>query len=232
VNLCRAHHIGYGHCLPQRASGHAEQQDDGAACQVPERATAAGGLRRSRSGPATSDWVNVHEGDRPGAKPHQGFIAGRPACVERSIPSDPDRRSVVPQTGDDSKNGRSRCRRQPSPGTCAPGKSPSSSTCHQRRSAAGRRRACCPTSVPWAATDATPTRRSGPCWKPCPSPPRPASRAPRLTALAPLLSVAWWPFGSSSARSGGLEPGAQPTSSVRETIRVIGRPGRRLGNGC
>jgi len=166
-------------------------------------------------------------GQRPrrtpaGSKPHQGFIAGRPACVERSIPSDPDRRSVVPQTGDDSKNGRSRCLRQPSPGTCAPRKSPSSSMYHQRPSAAGRRRACCPTSVPWAATDATPTRRSGPCWKPCPSPPRPASRAPRLTALAPLLSVAWWPFGSSSARSGGLEPGAQPTSSVRETIRVIG----------
>jgi excisionase family DNA binding protein len=35
-----------------------------------------------------------------------------------------------------------------------------------------------------------PDRESGPCWKPCPSHPRPASRASRLTAPAPLLSVA------------------------------------------
>ena len=189
-------------------------------------ATAAGGLRRSRSGPPTSDWVSVHEGHRPGAEPHQGCIAGRPACVERSIPSDPDRRSVVPQTGDNRKNGRSRCRRQPSPSTCAPRKSPSSSTCHQRRSAAGRRRACCPTSVPWAATDATPTGRSGPCWKPCPSLPRPASRAPRLTA--PWRRCCPWLGGRSDRPPldrDGLEPGAQPTSSVRETIRVTGRAG-------
>ncbi len=148
-------------------------------------ATAAGALRRFRSGPATSAWSRSTR-TPAGSQTAPGIIAGRPACVERSIPSDPDRRSVVPQTGDNRKNGRSRCRRQPSAGTCAPRKSPSSSMCHQRRSAAGRRRACCPTSVPWAATDATPTRRSGPCWKPCPSPPRPASRAPRLTALAPL----------------------------------------------
>jgi hypothetical protein len=67
--------------------------------------------------------------------------------------------------------------------------------CHQRRSAAGRRRAGCPTSAPWAATDATPTGRSGPCWKPCPSHPRSASHAPRPTAPASLLSVARRPFG-------------------------------------
>ena len=109
--------------------------------------------------------------------------------------SDPDRRRVVPLTGDDSKNRRARCPSQPSPGTCAPRRSPSFSRCHQRRSAAGRRRAGCPSSAPWAATDATPTPRSGPCWKPCPSYPRPASRPPFLTALASLLSVARWPFG-------------------------------------
>jgi hypothetical protein len=194
-------------------------------------ATAAGGLRRSRSGPATSDWVNVHEGHRPGAKPHQGCIAGRPACVERSIPSDPDRRSVVPQTGNNRKNGRSRCPRQASPGTYAPRKSPSSSRCHQRRSAAGRRRACCPTSGPWAATDATPTRRSGLCWKPCPSPPGPASRAPRLTALAPLC-----PWLGSRSDHPPLDRVVSNRGHRRlppcETIRVIGRPGGTLRNGC
>ena len=42
----------------------------------------------------------------------------------------------------------------------------------------------------WAAIDATPTGRSGPCWKPLSEPSLPASRAPRLTASAPLLSVA------------------------------------------
>jgi hypothetical protein len=85
-----------------------------------------------------------------------------------------------PPNGDDSKTGRAHCSSQPSPGTCAPAKSPSFSMCHQRRSAAGHRRAGCPTSAPWAATDATPTPRSGPCWRPCPSHPRPTSRAPRL----------------------------------------------------
>jgi hypothetical protein len=152
---------------PQRASGHAERQDDVGACQVPRRTPA-------------------------GRRAAPGFIARRPACVERSIPSDSDRRSVVPQTGDNRKNGRSRCRRQPSPGTCAPRRSPSSSTCHQRRSAAGRRRACCPTSVPWAATDATPTRRSGPCWKPCPSLPGPLARA-CLTARTFDADTTSWP---------------------------------------
>jgi hypothetical protein len=100
-----------------------------------------------------------------------------------------------PPNRDDSKTGRARCSSQPSPGTCAPAKSPSFSMCHQRRSAAGHRRAGCPTSAPWAATDATPTPRSGPCWRPCPSHPRPTSRAPRLTTAASLLSVARWPFG-------------------------------------
>jgi hypothetical protein len=48
-------------------------------------------------------------GQRPfmtpaGSQATPGCIAGRPACVEPSMPSDPDRRRV-PQTGDDSKNG-------------------------------------------------------------------------------------------------------------------------------
>jgi hypothetical protein len=35
MNLCRAHHNGYGHCLSQpRVSGHADQHDDGGACQL------------------------------------------------------------------------------------------------------------------------------------------------------------------------------------------------------
>jgi hypothetical protein len=145
-------------------------------------------------GPATADWsTSIHDTGREPSR--TGCIAGRPACVERSIPSDPDGRRVVPKPGDDSKNGRARCSRQPSPGTCAQRRSPSFSRCPQRRSAAGRRRACCPTSAPWAATDATPTGRSGRCWKPCPRHPRPASRAPGLTAPGPLLSMARWPFG-------------------------------------
>jgi hypothetical protein len=134
-------------------------------------------------------------GQRPyttlaGSQAVPGRIARWPACVERSMASDPDRHRVVPTQGGDSKNGRARCPSQPSPGTCAPRRSLSSSRCPQRRSAAGRRRACCPTSAPWAATDATPTARSGCCWKPCPSHPRPASRTPRLTASVPLSSVA------------------------------------------
>jgi hypothetical protein len=124
-----------------------------------------------------------------GALGEVAAVAGLP-FVEPSMASDPNRHRVVPKPGDDTKNRSARCPSQPSPNTCAPRRSPSSSRCPQRRSAAGRRRACCPTSAPWAATDATPTPRSGPCWKPCPSHPRPASRAPRLTALAPLLSVA------------------------------------------
>jgi hypothetical protein len=118
-----------------------------------------------------------------------------PACVERSMASDPHRRSVVPPTGDTWQERSARCQRQPSQATCEPRRSPNSSMCHQRRSAAGRRRAGCPSSAPWAVTDATPTPRSGPCWKPCPSYPEPASRAPLLSAPASLLSVARWPFG-------------------------------------
>jgi hypothetical protein len=140
--------------------------------------------------------------------------------------SDPDRHRVVPTRGGDSKNGRARCPSQPSPGTCAQRRSPSSSRCPQRRSAAGPRRACCPTSGPWAATDATPTPRSGPCWKPCPSHSRPASRAPRLSNPAPLLSVARWPFGILRVpRSPRTR--TRPTSCVRETIRLLENLGER-----
>jgi hypothetical protein len=127
---------------------------------------------------------------RLGNQTAPGCITSWPACVEHSMASDPNRHRVSLNPGDHSKNGRARCPSQPSPGICAPRRSPSSSRCPQRRSAAGPRRACCPTSAPWVATDATPTPRSGPCGKPCPSHPRPGSRAPRLTAPAPLLSVA------------------------------------------
>jgi hypothetical protein len=35
MHLCRAHNNGYGHCLSQPCvSGHAEQHDDGGACQL------------------------------------------------------------------------------------------------------------------------------------------------------------------------------------------------------
>ena len=165
-----------------------------------------GGERSSRA--SNGRLVKVHACHRPGSQAAPGCIARWPACVERSMASDSDRHRVVPTRGGDSKNGRARCPSQPSPGTCAQRRSPSSSRCHQRRSAAGPRRACCPTSGPWVATDATPTPRSGPCWKPCPSHPRPASRAPRLTAPRSLLSVARWSFGrSSSARSGSCRTG-------------------------
>jgi hypothetical protein len=121
-------------------------------------------------------------------------IPRRPACIERSIASDPDRRRVVPQTGDDdSRNGSARCQRQSSRDTCGPRRSPSFSMCHPRRSAVGPRRAGCPTSAPWAATDATPTPRSGPCWKPCPSHPRPASRQARPNNRS--VRARAWPCG-------------------------------------
>jgi hypothetical protein len=132
------------------------------------------------------------------------------------MPSDPHRRRVVPPNGDDSKDGSARCPSQPSPATYAPPRSPSSSRCHQRRSAAGPRRAGCRSSAPWAATDATPTPRSGPCWKPCPSYPRPASHAPRPTAPASPLTWLGGRTGSSSARLESSRTGTRPTSSVRD----------------
>jgi hypothetical protein len=128
------------------------------------------------------------------------------SCVEPWMPSDRDGRRVPPN-GDDSKNGSECCPSQPSPATSAPRRSPNSSRCHQRRSAAGRRRAGCPSSAPWAATVATPTPRSGPCWKPCPSYPRPASRAPRPTTPASPLTWLGGRSESSSARSGRVGPG-------------------------
>jgi hypothetical protein len=159
-----------------------------------------------------------------------------PACVERSMASDPDRRSVVPPNGGrQQERGRARCPSQPSPGTCAPRRSPSFSMCHQRRSVAGRRRVGCPSSVPWAATDATPTPRSGPCWKPCPSYPQSANRPPRLTAPAPLLCVccAWLGGRSgSSAGSGSCRTRARPTSSVRERTGVLARENRGARTTC
>jgi hypothetical protein len=176
---------------------------------------------REAPGASNGRLVNVDACHRPGSQAAPGCSARWPACVEHSMASDPDRHRVVSTRGGDSKNGRARCPRQPSPGTCAQRRSPSSSRCHQRRSAAGRRRACCPTSAPWAATDATPTSRSGPCWKPCPSHPRPASRAPRLTALAPLLSVALVVVRILLCSIGIVSDRARGTSSVRETIGLI-----------
>jgi hypothetical protein len=181
-------------------------------------APAVGGERSSRA--SNDRLVNVHEGTGWGPQAAPGCITRWPACVEHSMASDPDRHRVVPKPGDDSTQGRARCPRQPSPGTYAPRRSPSSSRCPQRRSAAGPRRACCPTSAPWAATDATPTGRSGPCWKPCPSHPRPASpHASRLPAPPSLLSMASVAVrGSSSARSGSCRTGTRATPSVRERI--------------
>jgi hypothetical protein len=145
-----------------------------------------------RPATATADWSRSmndtgREPSRTGMHHKMASLRRTPRCHLT-----PTGIGSSPPTGDDSKNGSARCPSQPSPGTCAPRRSPSFFMCHQRRSAAGRRRAGCPTSAPWAATDATPTGRSGPCWQPCPRHPRPASRAPRLTAPA---SVARWPFG-------------------------------------
>ena len=84
-----------------------------------------------------------------------------------------------------------------------------------RRSAAGPRRACCPTSAPWAATDATPTGRSGPCGKPCPSHPRPAS--PRVSPPGPAITVVHG-FGGRSGivlRSIGIVSDRDTGDSVR-----------------
>jgi hypothetical protein len=80
VNLCRAHHSGYGHRLPQRASAHAEQQDDGAACQVPSGSHCGRWLAKIQVRAGNVSLINVHEGHRPGAKPHQGLSQdGQPA---------------------------------------------------------------------------------------------------------------------------------------------------------
>jgi hypothetical protein len=201
VNLCRVHNNRHGHCLPQPGVN---------ACRP---------ARRWRYTPiAYSTSTNVPAGSQ--AAP--GCIPRRPACVERSIPSDPDRRRVVPQTGDDSRNGSARCQRQSSRDTCGPRRSPSFSMCHPRRSAVGPRRAGCPTSAPWVATDATPTPRSGPCWKPCPSPPRSTSRSPHgRHHCCPWL-------GGRSDRPplewGRAKPGHGATFSVREGAGVVGGP--------
>jgi hypothetical protein len=47
----------------------------------------------------TNCLFNVHECTGPEPRRTGMHHTGRPACVERSIPSDPDRRRVVPQTG-------------------------------------------------------------------------------------------------------------------------------------
>jgi hypothetical protein len=155
-----------------------------------------------------------------------GCIAGRPACVEPSMASAPDGRSVVPHMGDTWQERSARCQRQPSQATCVQRRSPSSFMYHQRRSVAGRRRAGCPSSAPWAATDATPTGRSGPCWKPSPSHPRPASHAPRLTARHHCRSWLGSRSGSSSARSGSCRIGG-----TADFLCARDNPGHRTTRG-
>jgi hypothetical protein len=78
-----------------------------------------------------------------------------------------------------------------------------------------------PFFVPWAATDATPTPRSGPCWKPCPSYPQSANRPPHLTAPAPLLSMARWPFGILRSIGVVSDPG------TADFLRARDNPGDR-----
>jgi hypothetical protein len=175
VNLCRAHNNGYRHRLPNGASAQAAQHDNGCACQLLSGNQCGGWLAKSQvraQQTSAGQRPSTHRPEQRRTRVHRRT----PACVERSMASDPDRRSVVPPTGDTWQERSARCQRQPSQATCAPRRSPNSSRCHQRRSAAGRRRAGCPSFAPWAATDATPTPRSGPCWKPCPSYPQPANR--------------------------------------------------------
>ena len=153
------------------------------------------------------------------------------------MPSNPHRHRVVPRKGDDSNNGSACCPSQPSLATSALRRSPSSSRCHQRRSAAGPRRAGCPSSAPWAATVATPTPRSGPCWKPCPSYPRPASHAPRPTTPASPLTWLDGRPGTSSARSKSCRTGTRrlPPCEICEgtffkELRGVEDRGRRVRN--
>ena len=128
------------------------------------------------------------------------------------MPSNPHRHRVVPRTGDDSNNGSACCPSQPSLATSAPRRSPSSSSCHQRRSAAGPRRAGCPSSAPWAVTDATPTPTSEPCWKPSPNYPWPANHAPHPTTPAPPLTCSVAIRDRPPARSKSRRTGTRPTS--------------------
>jgi hypothetical protein len=119
---------------------------------------------------------------RPGARPHR-MHRRTPACVERSMASDPDRRSVVPpERGTTARTGESAL---PQPTESRYLRTAQvaellhvSPKTVSRWAQEGR----LPFFVPWAATDATPTPRSGPCWKPCPSYPQSANSPPRLTA--------------------------------------------------
>jgi hypothetical protein len=79
VNLCRAHHSGSGHCLPQRASTHAEQ-DDVCPRQVPSGSHCGRWLAKIQVGAGNVSLVNVDEGHRLGAEPDQGLSQdGQPA---------------------------------------------------------------------------------------------------------------------------------------------------------
>jgi hypothetical protein len=83
VNLCRAHHIGSGHCLPQPASGHAEQQDDGGARQVPSGSHWGKWLAKIQVRAGNVSLVNVHEGHRPGANRTRDYR--RTASLRRTL---------------------------------------------------------------------------------------------------------------------------------------------------
>jgi hypothetical protein len=134
-----------------------------------------------------------------GSQAAPGCIAGRPACVEPSMSSDPDRRRVVPSNG-----GRQQERERALPQPTEP-RVPA----HR----AGRRASSCVTKdgQPLGAGGRLPFFRTfgrpptlprpgdpGPAGNPVRAIPGrlgPASRASRLTAPASMLSVARWPFG-------------------------------------
>jgi hypothetical protein len=132
------------------------------------------------------------------------FHSGTPGCVERWMASTHQRRRVVPHAGDTRQERRARCQRQPSRDTSVPRRSLNSCMCPQKRSVAGRRRAGCPISVPWVATDATPTPRSGRCWKPCPGHPR-ASHPSRPSRTDPF-------------------PGGSPSEGAPTSIQMLRLP--------
>ena len=81
------------------------QQDDGCTCQLLEREPPRSVASEAPGqGPATADW-STSMNALAGSQAAPGCIPRRPACVERSIPSDPDRRRVVPQRGTEAGTG-------------------------------------------------------------------------------------------------------------------------------
>jgi hypothetical protein len=118
----------------------------------------------------TGQWPGIH---RLGSQAASGRIPRWPAWVEPRWHPTPTGIGSSP-IGDDPKNGRARCPSQPSPGTCAPPRSPSSSRCPKDGQPLGPGgHAGLGPHPGWPPTLPRPGD-PGPAGKPCPSHPQPA----------------------------------------------------------